>query len=192
MIKKLNAMSEIESVKFINRLAIGILLLFLFAYLFLAVFRAPTADETLYLLETLLMSKLISNGEWIGNYGVGVHGFLFKLPVALLFLVTGPSIFVATVFNIFLWVGAGWLFYKSLCRFFENRWWALAGLFLFFASLDPRLAPTFLREHALILCTVLLIGAVLDRRKGWLIGLYVMENVHLRCRRFNTAMEKYD
>ena len=84
-------------------------------------FRNATLDDDLYLWETSIMTEALSRSEWIGDYAVGTHGFVFKLPVALVFLLTGPSLEIATVWNILLACVSLYLFYKILKEYFKNK-----------------------------------------------------------------------
>src|SRR3989304_6258119 len=93
-------------------LILFIILVSIFNLVTIFFFRAAYSDEVHYLKETLLMSELLKKGEWIGNYGVGLHGFLFKLPVALIFILTGPSVLAATLFNFFLSMRMLFFIYK--------------------------------------------------------------------------------
>lgn len=90
-----------------------VLIIFFLFMLFFSSFRDMVKDESLYFNETWLMSQLLQEGKWIGNYAVGLHGFLFKLPMALIFLITGPSVEIVTIFNILLACITGLLFLQS-------------------------------------------------------------------------------
>jgi len=124
----------------------------------LAYFRFAIYDEKLYLHETAMMAEILKNGEWIGRYGVGVHGFLFKLPVALVYLITGPSIYVATFFHIILSALTSWAFYHFAKRIFKNKPTPIIALVLLltnFAFLSW--STTFHREIPVLFTTMLFI-----------------------------------
>jgi len=112
-------------------LLIGVCLLLGIASLY---FRNATLDDDLYLFETSIMTEALSRGEWFGDYAVGTHGFLFKLPVALVFLLTGQSLAVATVWNVLLACFSLFLFYKVLKEIFPKSIYPFLGALLFFAN----------------------------------------------------------
>jgi hypothetical protein len=139
-------------------------------------FRAPHTDETLYLRETVVMSESIRNGEWFGNYGVGVHGFLFKLPVALIFLLTGPSVFVATLFHVLLASISCYLVYRiSKYHIGMTGFWPVATMILF-ASGHQFLTTfaTYFREAPVVFMVLVLIDATLSKKNYWIIGIILM------------------
>ena len=144
-------------------------------YLIFGFLRSAVADETIYLREALLMSKLISSGTWFGDYAVGLHGFLFKIPAALLFLVTGPSVYAATLTTLFFSIGSLYLYYRILYKHFNFRGWAVLGTFLlatnyrFFTS-----TISYLREIPVLFAVLLFLDAVLSRRNKWVTGLILL------------------
>ncbi|NLE31278.1 glycosyltransferase family 39 protein [Candidatus Dojkabacteria bacterium] len=115
-----------------------IVLLIIFVYAIslalLSYFRFALYDEKLYLHETVMMSEILRNGEWIGNYGIGVHGFLFKLPVALVYLITGPSIYVATLFHIILASITAWSFYLLIEKVPKLKKWSVWAVLLLLSN----------------------------------------------------------
>ncbi|MBN2100743.1 hypothetical protein JW710_02525 [Candidatus Dojkabacteria bacterium] len=138
-------------------------------------FRNIVSDESIYLRETMIISELLRQGKWIGNYAVGVHGFLFKIPVAIVYWVTGPSVFVATLFHIFLGAASCVLFYLILKKFFKLRGWALAGVFLFATTFDfLKLVPTYYREIPAVFSLLLFIYIVLEKKSWILQGLLLV------------------
>lgn len=135
-------------------------------------FRNATLDDDLYLFETSIMTEALSQGEWIGDYAVGTHGFLFKLPVALIFLLTGPSLAIATVWNILLGCVALFLFYKILKVYFVKSIYPLLGTLLLLCNFQFLLnLPTYMREIPVLIGVLLLMYALVKRRSYWLIGL---------------------
>lgn len=132
----------------------------------LSIFRFPLYDERLYLHETSFMYSLLKNGVWFGNYGVGVHGFLFKLPVALIYLITGPSVFIATFFHVILATITIYLFYKILKENFGLKRWALIGLILFITNFQfISYSITFHRETPILFALMLFTKWYLDKKK---------------------------
>ena len=144
--------------------------------LVLAYFRDMVNDEALYYRETWLMSEVLRNGEWVGNYGVGLHGFLFKLPPALLFLLTGPSIDIVTVYNILLGMVTGFIFFKLLKSTFKNSWFATFATIFMMTSFHFLLAmPTYLRDiPSLLMIVVFLYGVVRKWNKGWMSLIFLL------------------
>ncbi len=138
-------------------------------------FRAPVRDEVLYLNETLLMSNLIKSGEWLGNYGVGIHGFIFKIIPALGLIVTGPSVWIPTLFNVLLASVSCVLFYKLLRRFFFSPWLSVSGCVLLATSQRFLLVtPTYLREIPALFALILLLYGILSKWNMWVIGLLLV------------------
>lgn len=135
-------------------------------------FRNATLDDDLYLWETSIMTEAISRGEWIGDYAVGTHGFLFKLPVSLIFLITGPSLEVATVWNVLLACLSLYLFYSILNNYFKKKSIALVGTFLLLTSFQFFLhIPTYMREIPVLLSVLIFIYLLQKKKSYWLIGL---------------------
>ena len=144
-------------------------------YLILYFFRSAFADETIYLREALLMSRLISTGTWFGNYAVGLHGFLFKIPTALLFLVTGPSVYIATLTTLIFSLGSLYLYYRILYKYFNFRGWAVLGTFLLAANYRFFTSTiSYLRDIPTLFALLLFIDAVLNRRSKWVVGLILL------------------
>ncbi len=156
----------------------GIYLLLAFAFLLgvsVLFFQNPTLDDALYLRETMIMSEVFQNFEWIGNYAVGIHGFLFKIPVALAFIFTGPSLAVAAVWTILLGLASLYLFYVILKKLFKSNLWALGGTLLLFTNFQFILNfPTYMREIPAILCLLLVVYCLLFKRNSWLLGLCLL------------------
>lgn len=142
----------------------------------LSFFRHASADESYYLRETMLISELLKKGEWIGNYGVGLHGFLFKLPVALMYLLLGkPSVFVATFFTILLSISSLILFYNLVKRFFKEEGyatWSTVLLSVVFHYLSTSI--TFLRDIPAVFAVLLFLYLFLTKANSWKIGISLL------------------
>lgn len=135
-------------------------------------FRNATLDDDLYLLETSIMTEAIKGGEWIGDYAVGTHGFLFKLPVALVFLLTGPSLEIATVWNVILASVSLYLFYLILKEYFKKEDTALIGTLLLLTSFQFLLhLPTYMREIPVLFSLLLFIYLLQKKKSYWIVGL---------------------
>ena len=149
-----------------------VLIIFFLFMLFFSSFRDMVKDESLYFNETWLMSQLLQEGKWIGNYAVGLHGFLFKLPMALIFLITGPSVEIVTIFNILLACITGLLFYNLSKKVLgKSKYGVLSTLillssFYFFIS-----TPTYLREIPSLFVVVLFLYSLIDDWDNWKISL---------------------
>ena len=142
----------------------------------LSLFRHASADETYYLRETMLISELLKNGEWVGNYGVGLHGFLFKLPVALAFIILGkPSVFVATLFTIILSISSLFLFYYLIKKFFKKGNYALYATILLSVSFHfLSTSLTFLRDIPAVFSVLLFLFLFLNKSNSWKLGLSLL------------------
>ena len=110
-------------------------------------YRAPRADETIYLRDTLIIYRALESGENPFKYNVGLHGILFKVPVALAFFITGPSILVATLSNIVLGILSLILLYFLVKKhILQNPWALLTTSLLAFSYRFFGSGTTFLRE----------------------------------------------
>lgn len=156
----------------------GIWIFLIFAFLFgvsMLYFKNATLDDDLYLRETMIMAEVLKGGEWIGNYAVGIHGFLFKLPVALLFLFTGPSLILASLCTIILGCISLYIFYIILKKLFYSNFWALAGVLLLFTNFQFILNyPTYMREIPVLLCLLLVMYCIVFQKSRWLLGLSLL------------------
>jgi hypothetical protein len=138
-------------------------------------FRNATLDDDLYLWETSIMTEALSRGEWIGDYAVGTHGFLFKLPVALVFLLTGPSLEIATVWNILLASVSLYLFYKILKEYFPKGIYPFLGTLLLFCNFQFILnLPTYMREIPVLLGFLVVLYTLVKQKPYWLTGLAML------------------
>ncbi len=138
-------------------------------------FRNATLDDDLYLWETSIMTEALSRGEWIGDYAVGTHGFLFKLPVALVFLLTGPSLAIATVWNIILACISLYLFYKILKQYFPKGIYPFLGTLLLFCNFQFILnLPTYMREIPVLLGFLVVLYTLIKQKSYWLTGLAML------------------
>lgn len=149
-----------------------ILLIFFCLSLFLSVFRDAIRDETIYIHETFLLSELLRNGIWFGDYAVGLHGFLFKIPPAIVFIFTGSSVFILTLYNIILSCVACVFLYKFFKEAFHWRFNALLALGLIVANFHFILTiPTYLREMPSLLAVSLLLYGIHKNWRPWILGL---------------------
>ncbi|MBN1558259.1 MAG: hypothetical protein JW951_08950 [Lentisphaerae bacterium] len=141
----------------------------------LALMRDARKDETLYLRETAIMADCLREGRWFGNEAVGVHGFLFKLPAALLFLGFGKSVYAATLVNVGLAALAVWLCFRLLRGVTGSSAWALAGACLLAGNFQfVRLMPTFTRDIPALAAVLLFLDGLLRRRNRWVMGMLLL------------------
>lgn len=141
-------------------------------YIFTYYFRDVVLDEAIYFHETFLISKLITSGEWIGNYATGLHGFLFKLPPALIFTVTGPSVFVVTAYNILLAFLVAISYYITVKDILGLKSRALLSTTMLVTSLYFLICtPTYLREMPSLLVVVFIIRGIHKKWKPWNMGV---------------------
>ncbi len=158
-----------------NKLATWIIVGVFILLFILSFTRNSIKDENLYLRETMVMSEVLKSGEWFGNHGVGLHGFLFKLPVSLIFMVTGPSVIVATLFTLLLSLLSAIYFFKILREHFKFNGWALAGLLLFIMGFEfIRTTPTYLRDIPALFTVIIFIYYFLKRKNNWILGLILL------------------
>jgi len=151
------------------------LIWFLF-FLTLSVLRDSRLDENIYLGDSIQISNLLKEGVWIGNYGVGLHGFLNKLFVGIVFIFTGPSVFVATLSNILIGIFSGVLFYKILLKHFKfSKTYSLLGVTLLFSSYQFLVyTPTFYRDIPALFFVLLILDSILSKKNKWLTGIFLL------------------
>ena len=149
-----------------NYLFVGFLVGYIIVLCFFAFFRDMVNDSFLYFHETYLISEVIKSGQWIGPYGVGVHGFLFKIPPALIFLLTGPSVWVVTVYHIILGAIVVYLMYRLATKVLKNRNYGLLATIILVSNFHFFLSPiTYLREVPSILVVLLLLDYIISKPK---------------------------
>lgn len=149
-----------------------VLIIFFLFMLFFSSFRDMVKDESLYFNETWLMSELLREGKWFGNYAVGLHGFLFKLPVALIFLITGPSVEAATIFNILLACITAFLFYNLSKKILGKGKYAILSTLILLSSFYFFIStPTYLREIPSLFVVVLFLYSLINDWDKWKISL---------------------
>ena len=154
----------------------GIIIVNTIFLLVIIYFRFAIYDEKLFLHETVMMSEILKQGKWIGNYGVGVHGFIFKLPIALIFMLTGPNIYIATSFHVILASLTAWIFYLLISKNLKIKNWVIIAVILLITNYTFfSYSTTFHREipvlFSLVLFTYYLIK---DNKKVLLNGLLLL------------------
>ncbi len=151
------------------------ILWFLF-FVILSLFRDAKLDENIYLGESTVIADLLKQGKWIGNYGVGLHGFISKLLVGTVFIFSGPSVFIATLLNILMGVFSGVVFYRILTKHFRlSIYFSLFGVTLLFCSYQfITYIPTFYRDIGVLLCVLLTIDSVLGKKSKWITGIFLL------------------
>ncbi len=150
----------------------GLLILYIVIISCLAYFRDMVNDGSLYFQETYLLSELFRNGRWIGPYGVGLHGFISKIPPALVFLITGPSVAVVTVYHIILTAVIGVLGYRLFSYIFKNKLYGIFATAILFTNFHFILsAVTYYREIPSILVILLLLNHVLRKGNKYMLSL---------------------
>ncbi len=172
IMKRFNPHSRLPLYK---RPVIWLLTAVLLTGLLLCMVRNAADDETFYLLDALHISDCLKEGRWIGNETVGFHGFLFKLPAALLFLITGPSVFAATLTTILMGMAAVYLSYLIFLHMLESPKMALAGSFLVCSGVFfLRALSAFLRDNSGICAFLLFIYLILKKKNTCLTGLCLL------------------
>lgn len=146
--------------------------------LFIAIsfFRDSRLDENIYIGDSVEIANILQRGEWIGNYGVGMHGFLNKFIVGAIFVLTGPSVFIATLTNILFALGSGIVFFKILFKHLKfSKTFSLLGVTLLFSSYQfLTYTPTFYRDIPALFFVLLVIYSILEKKSKWLTGLFLL------------------
>lgn len=159
----------------IEKTALIIVTATFFLLTILSIFRFALYDERLYLHETSLMSLLLKQGKWVGNYGVGIHGFLFKLPVAIIYILTGPSVFIATLFHIVLATLSVYIFFRILKDHTQLGGWVILALLLLVTNYSfISWSITFHRETPVLFSLLLFIKKFLEKKSPVILGLLLL------------------
>lgn len=165
-------------IKFLSNKYLPILffVLWFIFFIILSFFRDARLDENIYLGESVVIADLLKNGQWIGNYGVGLHGFLSKLLVGIIFIFTRPSVFIATFINILFGIGSGIVFYKILKKSFKfSQIYSLLGVMLLFSSFQfVTYMPTFYRDIQSLFFSLLVFDSVLSKKNKWVTGIFLL------------------
>ncbi|MCD4811904.1 hypothetical protein K8R14_04925 [bacterium] len=145
-------------------------------FIILSLFRDVRLDENIYLGESAVIADLLKNGQWIGNYGVGLHGFLSKLLVGVIFIFSGPSVFIATLINILFGIGSGIVFYRILNGHFKlSQIYSLLGVTLLFSSYQfVTYMPTFYRDIQALFFVLLIFNSILSKKSKWWTGVFLL------------------
>lgn len=164
--------------KVLNKKNIPYIFFFLWflLFIFLSFFRDSISDENIYLGNGIEIANILKGGEWIGNYGIGLHGFLNKLVLGIVFIFTGPSVFIATLINIVFSILSGILFYKILLKHFKfSQIYSLLGVMLLFCSYQFLMyTPTFFRDIPALFFILLIVDSILDKKSKWTTGLFLL------------------
>lgn len=141
----------------------------------LSIPRMVTPDEPWYLHDIGTIAQTFAEGRWIGNENVGWHGFLFKIPAALVLMLTGPSVFAATSVYVIYAVCVCYLLRRFLARQRIVTVWIVCGMLLFVTSRHFLLTlPTVLCDMPVVLAALLLYWAIVSRANRWVIGLALL------------------
>ncbi len=148
---------------------------FLF-FVLLSFLRDSRLDENIYIGDSVEISNILQRGEWIGNYGIGLHGFLSKLLIGIVFIFTGPSVFVATLSNIVFAILSGVIFYKMLNKYFKlSKVYSLLGVTLLFCNYQFfTYTPSFYRDIPALFFVLLILDSILSKKSKWLTGLFLL------------------
>lgn len=145
-------------------------------FVLLSLLRDSNLDENIYIGDSVEIANILQRGEWIGNYGIGLHGFLNKLVVGIVFIFTGPSVFIATLSNILFGIFSGVLFYRILLKHFKfTQIYSLLGVSLLFCSFQfLTYTPTFYRDIVALFFSLLVLNSILNKNSKWLTGLFLL------------------
>jgi hypothetical protein len=115
-------------------------LLILYSYLlFLGIIQLLylsyyTGSQAYYLRETITITECLKDFQWFGNEGVGLHGFIWKLPLSLVFIITGPSVIIAGIYKLIIGLLTIHIFYKLSILLFKSEKWSALATFFFISS----------------------------------------------------------
>lgn len=145
-------------------------------FIALSFLRDSISDENIYIGDSVEIANILQRGEWIGNYGVGLHGFLSKLVLGIIFIFSGPSVFIATLINIIIAILSGVLFYKILFKHFKfSQTYSLLGVMLLFCSYQFLMyTPTFFRDIQALFFLLLVVDSVLNKKSKWITGMFLL------------------
>lgn len=90
----------------------------------------PENNSSYYLNETMIIADSLRNFEWFGNEAVALHGFLWKLPLAIIFIFTGPSYLISGFYVLVLYIFAIHFFYKFSFSLLNNRYYSFLVVLL--------------------------------------------------------------
>lgn len=158
-----------------KKLVIAIIILYGILLSIIIRYRFAVYDEKLFLHETVMMSEILKDGHWIGNYGVGVHGFIFKLPVALIFMLTGPNIYIATLFHVILSMLTAWIFYRFLTENFKIEKWSIIAVIMLLTNYTFfSYSTTFHREIPVLFALMLFIYYLFKYQNRFLLHAFLL------------------
>lgn len=167
-------MTKIKNPKILQSLIVTVF----FIIFFISFFRFANADETIYLRNIMILSENIKHLQLFGQYSTGLHGFIFTIPVSLIYLFTGPSVTIATIYNIILTILTIVLLYKIILRLIKNKSDSLSVCLLvltnyyFFIT-----STTFLKETQSILSLLIFLYILFfnkSKYKNLFIGLSLL------------------
>ncbi len=151
-----------------KRAGIFLILLVLTLGSLLTITRDAVRDEALYLQDAAIMAQCLAEGRWFGDEPVGLHGFLFKLPAASIFLITGPNVTAATIITMLMAMLAVWICYLIFLHITASANWAAAGVLLLITSYHfLGTLPTFLREIPALLAVLIIIYGLVRQKGPW-------------------------
>ncbi len=143
--------------------------------------RFASHDEALYLTEAANIADALRHGNWFGDLPVGRHGFFIKTITAILFLIFGNSVFVATLVTGAISVLTFWLCFRFLKNMLKSEWWALAGTWLVFANpVVIFCSYKYLVDIPAMCAVLLIIEAVMKKKNTWIIGLLFLLAIDVR------------
>jgi len=151
-----------------------LILLYAF-FIVLSFYSYPIADASLYFNETVHISETIRNLDWIGNEPVGTHGFLFKLVPALFLIFFGINPVYLTLFHIVLSFFSVLLLEKILSTFLSEKVYIFCGIILLSTTyIFIHGSLSYYREIPVLFSVILLIYALIKKKKNWIIGLILL------------------
>lgn len=145
-------------------------------FLTISFFRDSSLDENIYLGDSVEIAEILKRGEWIGNYGIGLHGFLNKLVLGVIFIFTSPSVFIATLSNIIFAISGGVVFFYMLKKHLKlSQAFSFLGVTLLFCSFQfLTYTPTFYRDIPALFFSLLILNSILDNKSWWTTGIFLL------------------
>ena len=133
----------------------------------------PLPDEKTYLYETSIISDILKEGKWFGNDAVGTHGFLTKIPLSLLFILTGPSYIIAAFYGLFFSILSIFILHKiNSFVIKDNVYSALATSLFVFSFQFFKAYNTYLRDMFVLYFLLLFIYLlIVKKEKIWIISI---------------------
>lgn len=143
--------------------------------LILSLLRYPGMDEIGYLYDSMFISEYFKMGKWIGESGIGLHGFIFKIPVALIFMFSGSNVFIATLSNVIFGSLASFYLYRLMNYFIKKQALSLLATFSVVFSYQWFLNfPSYLRDLPSAFALLFFFWVFINRKNFLILGILLL------------------